>query len=162
MQETKEPTTRQLFVDADNHMVEVAGPLTDPVTFGHQGGGFSHSMPKEKFDTTFKPAKLPGFHLVRVTGDWLPETFAAEAYTDGQRWNGWATPRFLLANAKELMTETPNLRYDEHRDVFIATMEGYPAGEDEEVYGAETVDIGGTPTKVYAIGAFSWCWELAD
>lgn len=161
--DSTENQEQRLFADAQGHMVEVI-PHTDPaiVHFSAQGGGFVRAMPKEAFERQFTPASPPGFALTAVTGEWLPEGMAVSAYTNGQRWNGWAMPYFPFEAAMQLLPHTPNLRYDEATDAFINTMEGYPAGEDEESFGAQTLSVAGAPVKVYAIGTACWTWEMAD
>lgn len=158
-----ETQEQRLFADAQGHLVERI-PHPDPaiVHFSAQGGGFVRAMPKEAFESQFSPASPPGFALTAVTGDWLPQGVSVSAYTNGQRWNGWAMPYFPFEAAMQLLPHTPNLRYDEVTDTFISTMEGYPEGEDEERFSAQTLSVDGTPVKVYAIGTGCWTWEMAD
>lgn len=81
-------------------------------------------------------------------------------WTDGRLWNGWAMPRFELAEAQRLIAWLGDKRasYDEVRDAFLTvSQEG-----DEETWPAESIVVsdGGT-LKVYPIGAGAWIWDDA-
>ncbi|VWC80362.1 hypothetical protein BLA39750_01151 [Burkholderia lata] len=85
------------------------------------------------------------------------------AYSCGERWNGWECPYFTIEEAMKLL-EHPylhGLRYDAEGDKFIMD-DG--DGEDlyETVFASEVVLVDGNPIKVYAIGAFGWCWNKDD
>lgn len=75
-------------------------------------------------------------------------------YTDGQLWNGWATPHFELSEARKVMLDY-NLKYDDKTDTFIFS-------DDDDIittwqgYDIQTQD--GTK-HLYDIGAYSWVWD---
>lgn len=154
----QEPNQIKLYADKKGHLVEVFGELADPVIFFSQGGGFQQRMPLKSFQRTFEPAQLPGFKQVRVSGDWMPDDTSLEAYSTGQRWNGWAMPYFTLENGKRVMEFIPDLRYVEQEDAFFWHLEGTDS-EDDERYGPTTITVDGVQVKTYALGAGSWCWD---
>lgn len=86
-------------------------------------------------------------------------------YTNGDRWNGWATPYFTLEEAQKLQAEFnqgDGLRmfYDCQADKFILQYE-----DDEEPYIWEGEDIQTVDgiKHLYGIGAYSHIWdELGD
>jgi hypothetical protein len=83
-----------------------------------------------------------------------------EGWTTGKLWNGWDMPFFESKEAERLTAHLTDSkpRFDEMRDAFITV-----AGDEEEVWAAETVELlGGQTIKVYPIGAGSWCWEEAS
>lgn len=151
----------RLFADASGRLVETLWTSTrDTVEFSAQGGGFVHKMARAEFENNFMPAALPGFALKAVSADWLPEGLKVPAYTNGQRWNGWAMPYFTLAAAQSLQPHMPDLRYDNERDAFVS--KAYDDDVEEEVFASETLVIDEHAIKVYAVGAGSWCWWLED
>lgn len=158
--QSSESGSLQLYVDAQGQLVQVYGPLTDTVEFCPQGGGFPYKVSKAEFLARFKPCDPPTFGPIQVTGDWLPDGMVLDAFGNGLRWNGWAMPHFTYEEALKLLEPCGNIRYDEAEDAFIATIEGYPEGEDEEVFKSVTLDVDGQPVKTYPIGARSWCWEF--
>lgn len=151
----------QFFADEGGHLVEVLRTSTDEmVEFSAQGGGFVHKASRTEFEKRFKPAELPEFSLQAVSAEWLPDDLKLPAYTNGQRWNGWAMPYFPAEAAHSLLGHMPDLRYDSARDAFVMKSDEDQA--EEEVFPAETLVIDGRPIKTYAIGAGSWCWEFSE
>ena len=85
-------------------------------------------------------------------------------YTNGDRWNGWATPYFTLEEAQKLQAEFnqgDGLRmfYDCQADKFILQYE-----DDDEPYVWEGEDIQTVDGKLhlYGIGAYSHIWDEVD
>ena len=85
-------------------------------------------------------------------------------YTNGDRWNGWATPYFTLEEAQRLQAEFnqgDGLRmfYDCQADKFILQYE-----DDDEPYIWEGEDIQTVDGKLhlYGIGAYSHIWDEVD
>lgn len=84
-----------------------------------------------------------------------------EGWTDGTRWNGWATPRFEFSQAQRLVDEynrhsPESAWYDPERDRFCFLLDGY---EEPDCYEAAAIEVEGESIKVYAIGAWAWVWE---
>ncbi|BBA45377.1 TPA: hypothetical protein ACK3Q6_003778 [Burkholderia cepacia] len=100
------------------------------------------------------------FGVISVSLDVGP---SYQAYSRGERWNGWECPYFTIEEAMKLLDHPylHGLRYDAESDKFIMA-DG--DGEDlyQRVFAAEVVRVDGNPIKVYAIGACGWCWNKAD
>jgi hypothetical protein len=64
--------------------------------------------------------------------------------------------------AKQLAQDMPGLQYDPATDEFVREDHCGPEYESLERFSPSLIDIDGVPTKVYAIGAWSWCWEPFD
>ena len=85
-------------------------------------------------------------------------------YTNGDRWNGWATPYFTYEEAQKLQAEFnqgDGLRmfYDCQADKFILQYE-----DDDEPYvwkGEDIQTVDGT-LHLYGIGAYSHIWDEVD
>lgn len=111
-----------------------------------------------------------------------PGVFAIESiqgpylgYTDGDSWNGWATPYFEFDVAERIaedyvrLPERMKLRdiepgdyragYDEAEDAFLFYE---PVNDDEAYYYAQTIAVEGREVKAYAIGAYEWTWEETE
>jgi hypothetical protein len=52
--------------------------------------------------------------------------------------------------------EAYQARYDEEQDEFCLCSDGL---EEWDCFGAQTIEIEGKTTKVYAIGVFCWIWS---
>lgn len=151
----------RLFADEAGRLVEVLWTSTDEtVEFSAQGGGFVHKASRTEFEKRFKPAAPLAFSLQAVSAEWLPDNLTLPAYTNGQRWNGWAMPYFTAAAAHSLLPHMPDLRYDSARDAFVS--KSYEDQFEEDVFASETLVIDGHAIKVYPVGAGSWCWWLED
>jgi hypothetical protein len=99
--------------------------------------------------------------LVRVTCEGLPDDFSVEAYSNGFRWKGYATPLFAMEAGLALCKVVPEkLSYDASRRAFryIDIDADHPEVEWIE---PEKYDIGGALVELFMIGE-NWCWELAD
>ena len=93
-------------------------------------------------------------------------------YTDGDSWNGWATPYFELEVARRIAEDyarTPELvrvpdvdpgdyraEYDKAEDAFLFYE---PINDDEVYYYAQSITVDGRDVNVYAIGTYEWTWE---
>jgi hypothetical protein len=83
-----------------------------------------------------------------------------KGYTANQHWNGWECPYFEMDEAKRIAEAFEReygtiLEYNEETDTFLLWDEAYD--EPEEFKGID-ISFGGQPIRVYAIGAFGWCW----
>lgn len=146
----------QIFADESGRLVQVVETSKSAtVEFAPQGGGLMRQLPRAEFERRFKPATLPGYSLIAVCADWLPEGVKVPAYSNGRRWNGWAIPYFPFEAARSLLEHMPDLRYDSARDAFVKTNE-------DEIFCAETLVVDGKPIKTYAIGSGYWCWDAAE
>lgn len=85
-------------------------------------------------------------------------------YTDGSRWNGWATPYFEKAEALAVMadynkgTETP-MFYNEEYDTF------YHFGNDSydgEMWKGADYNTKDGIKHLYGIGAYCWVWDAVN
>jgi hypothetical protein len=83
-----------------------------------------------------------------------------EGWSDGTLWNGWEKPCFTREVAGQVLEAAgASWTYDAKTDAFtVATQDG----EDEEVFAAESVQLGdGGTVTAYFIGAGSWIWDKA-
>lgn len=80
-------------------------------------------------------------------------------YTNGDRWNGWATPYFTYEEAEKIQTSMPRLLYDVNKDEFRIKYDG-----DDEPYIWKGEDIQTVDGKLhlYGIGAYSHIWDEVD
>lgn len=84
-------------------------------------------------------------------------------YTEGKRWNGWATPHFEIDEALAVMEEfnacEPEfpILYNEGIDTF--TVEEISGGNGDQWKGTNHHTDEGIK-HLYSIGAYSWVWEL--
>lgn len=158
--ETPSKGQETLFTSEDGKLVQLLWTSTNEVAeITPQGGGFVRKMPREEFDRRFKPAPLPQYRLADISAEWLDPSVKLKAYTNGYRWNGWATPHFTLEQAAEVQKHMPGLQYDAEKDAFVFPDEN----EDEPwVFESETIIVDGQDIKVYGIGSGSWCWTLED
>ena len=84
-------------------------------------------------------------------------------FTEGKRWNGWATPFFEIDEALKVMEEfnatEPEfpIAYNKETDTF--TVEEIGGGNGDEWKGTNYNTDEGIK-HLYGIGAYSWVWEL--
>ena len=87
--------------------------------------------------------------------------YAYIGYTDGDRWNGWATPYFEKDEAMEVMkaynecTESP-MFYNEDYDTFYHFG---TEGNSGEMWRGEKCKTAEGIKTLYGIGAYSWVWD---
>lgn len=84
-------------------------------------------------------------------------------YTNGDRWNGWATPYFTLEEAQKIQAEFSQgvdypMLYDVNKDEFRIQY------DDDEPYIWKGEDIQTVDGKLhlYGIGAYSHIWDEVD
>lgn len=85
-------------------------------------------------------------------------------WTAGERWNGWACPRFEKEEADKVMKDyntdgqEPKAYYDEEKDTyFFPDVWGKDVEWDE--YKGIVINTFEGPKTVYAIGAGFWVWD---
>lgn len=85
-------------------------------------------------------------------------------YTDGDLWNGWATPYFTFEEARKVQadcnkdTEHP-MFYDKEKDEFRKRYEDY---EEPDVWKGENIQTEDGIKHLYGIGAYSWVWDAVN
>lgn len=82
-------------------------------------------------------------------------------WTTGETWNGWATPYFEFEQAEKITAALGKDcgRFDPAADAFI-TRESCDMGVGEsETWTALSIETPDGTKKVYAIGAYGWCWQ---
>lgn len=134
---------------------------SDGTLLAHQlGGGFQcrfNPLSQSKFKV------VPNNQLTETV--WRRTKFCIEGidgffigWSNGRLWNGWAMPVFEFTEATNITNAVQDFknRFDGKNDCFITTN-----GDDEdEIWSSQTISVhGGTPLKVYGIGAGSWIWE---
>lgn len=82
-------------------------------------------------------------------------------YTNGDRWNGWATPYFTLEEAQKLQAEFDQgdglrMFYDCRADKFILQ---YEEEDEPYVWKGEDVQTVDGKLHLYGIGAYSHIWD---
>ena len=82
-------------------------------------------------------------------------------YTEGRKWNGWATPYFEMDEALEVMAEFNEcadhpMCYDKIYDQFYVWDEG---NDDFETWKGKDYATADGIKHLYGIGAFSWVWD---
>jgi hypothetical protein len=101
-------------------------------------------------------------------------------YTTGDRWNGWATPKFPLESVRLLIAQqqrairekqlTPDCVIPVSLDtadgaVIVVTDERAAYGvEDESAIDRDPGCVWDTPDgpqRLWSVGAYAWCWEEA-
>ena len=125
------------------------------------GGGFELTIPTadvSRFSVVMKEEATPIYREAWFSLEGLDDN-EFEGWTADKRWNGWAMPLFELPQATRLAEVMNNqLRYDMSQDAFIGS-----SGDEEEVWQSQIIDLpDGGQTKVYAIGAGSWIWEIVE
>lgn len=83
-------------------------------------------------------------------------------YTEGKRWNGWATPYFEIDEALDVMKEfniskpEDPIIYIEANDTFIHKV----ADDEIEIWKGTNYNTDDGIKHLYGIGAYSMTWEL--
>jgi hypothetical protein len=125
------------------------------------GGGLDLTIPAgdvARFSVVTKDEATPIYRKARFSLEGLDDA-EFEGWTADKRWNGWAMPCFEIQQATKLAGSLENqLRYDPAQDAFIGS-----SGDEEETWSGHLIDLpDGGQTKVYAIGAGSWMWDLVE
>ena len=81
-------------------------------------------------------------------------------YTEGKRWNGWATPYFEVDEALAIMEEFNKqaddpIMYVEANDTFIHKV----ADDEIETWKGRNYQTDEGIKHLYGIGAYAWTWE---
>ena len=85
-------------------------------------------------------------------------------YTDGERWNGWATPYFEYDIALQMIedwnaTEGMTAYYAADNDQFCFRSQ---SDDDWECFPSVTCEVDNQTRKLYPVGAFCWIWDDAN
>lgn len=125
------------------------------------GGGLDLTIPAgdvARFSVVTKDEATPIYRKARFSLEGLDDA-EFEGWTADKRWNGWAMPCFEIQQATKLAGSLENqLRYDPAQDAFIGS-----SGDEEETWSGHLIDLPDSgQTKVYAIGAGSWMWDLVE
>lgn len=83
-------------------------------------------------------------------------------YTDGSRWNGWATPYFPFEEAQKVAHDfneytEHKMQYDHIYDKFYVWNENL---DDFEMWQGADVQTDEGIKHLYGIGAYSWVWDM--
>jgi hypothetical protein len=83
-------------------------------------------------------------------------------FTFGANWNGWAAPYFEKEVADMIMTESNKINGPEYQMIF--KNDSYTVGTDgdEETTDKQVIMTEDGEKTVWAVGAFSWCWQEKD
>ena len=90
-------------------------------------------------------------------------TSAYIGYTNGARWNGWATPYFEMPEALKIMAqynlhnEDSLMTYDANTDTFTVVWDT----NDTEVWKGYDINTEDGIKHLYDIGAYCWIWDNA-
>ena len=146
---------------ATNEMFEVIEQDAENVRLAPQGGGFVINVTAGSFRRNFVSAELPKvLGQIHVTGDWL-EGKSFPAYTDGSRWNGWATPKVTREVADALIAV---MAY-EGDDVYRFRWEGNvlmifdPQEQEESPVSPVLYETTDGSLALYDL-SLGWCWEV--
>ncbi len=87
-----------------------------------------------------------------------------EGYTADATWNGWQCPLFTKEVALQMAadkneSEAMEMYYNEQLDKFVVIFDESSALNEVEHYKGELYNFNGDVIMLYAIGAFSWCWD---
>jgi hypothetical protein len=125
------------------------------------GGGLELTIPAgdvRRFSVVTKDEATPIYRMARFILEGLDDK-EFEGWTDGEHWNGWAKPLFaqqVAIRLAELLVD--QLLYYPSEDFCIGS-----SGQEDEVWSAKIIDLpDGGQTKVYAIGAGSWMWDIIE
>lgn len=92
------------------------------------------------------------------------EDISFEGFTAGDSWNGWDCPYFARETTERVLkaSEKNNYRwsYDDKSDSFLVKHIDDPDDFEAEKFGGISIMVDGHKTMVYAVGAYSWTWEI--
>lgn len=102
------------------------------------------------------------FKLIQVSLDDSP-TFTA--YTDGSTWNGWECPHFTKENVQAVVNQhneacngDDELKLVWDGENIIQTFAEYE--DEQDITEPHEIELeNGDKIKVWALGAWSWCWS---
>lgn len=148
--------------------VDCSSPLSisnvdfeDTIDLFSTGGGFVIKVPVKDFISQFRITTVdPLASRTWVSGSfYLDDSPEHHGYHCKERWNGWAIPYFEFDEASRIAKlysckEFP-ISYDEARDAFIALND-----DCSDVFESVVIDVGGSPKKVYGVGAGCWVWNI--
>ncbi len=99
----------------------------------------------------------PQYHPSVFTIDQCP--YAWDGFTNGDHWNGWATPVFEKAQAVAILEETQCIfHYDQETDSFVFRCEGEEDEDTIEMKGQDIL-VSDETRHVYQIGTGWWVWD---
>ncbi len=91
-------------------------------------------------------------------------------YTDGSRWNGWATPFFDHGTALQVMRAVNHtnsgeddqigIDFNADDDAFLIHDPNYPDEGPQAISGRD-IEVDGRRVHVYALGTRNWTWVEA-
>lgn len=126
------------------------------IKYFDEGGGFVNELPASEFFALYQPADSTPrpYKAVLASLDGGPEY---AAYSNGERWNGWACPYIeheQVVRLAESLLPYCELVYHPEDNTWRVVQ-----GEDEDVYGETTIEVDDQTVHVFGIGAGSWCWD---
>lgn len=87
-----------------------------------------------------------------------------EGFTDGDSWNGWACPYFSSETAEAVLKASERngyrWQYDNESRSFLVRHSDDLQDYESERFSAMNILVNGSEHVVYAIGAYSWAWEM--
>jgi hypothetical protein len=124
----------------------------DLVDFSPEGGGFVYQTPRVKFLSDFEPAptKAPEWQHGLFVIDGIEGRFPG--WTQGFRWNGWATPSFERATVHAICAAA-DIPWRDGSDQSITI---YPDGADPMELLPAFLECDGASRTLYAFDG--WCW----
>lgn len=87
-----------------------------------------------------------------------------QGFTRGETWNGWQCPYFTRETAEQILKASERngyrWQYDETSDTYLVQHSADPTDFEPDRFEEVKIEIEGLETKAYAIGAYSWAWEI--
>lgn len=156
-------TTPRRFVDDHGNEVEIDHRSDTHVHYFAQGGGFVRKMATADFERRYQPAPdAPRPYLpIKVAFDWMDENASFDAFSNGDRWNGWAMPYFTKEVGLELCKVMDGLTYDERQDTFRHENDPEEA-EGPDLFGSAQIIVDGKEQTLYGIGTGYWTWDKVE
>lgn len=129
------------------------------IEFYPQGGGPSYRMKLSEFLATaafYTPPDVA--KRIRVGFDEMADDEYIDAYSFGQRWNGWAYPYFTREQLDKVLAVNDELRFEDDKVIQPTQYEGEP----DDVWEKETIKTVDGEKEVWPVGAGFWCWNVGD
>jgi hypothetical protein len=145
------------FVDAwQSHLSDIgkgAASKTVAAVVERARQAYQYSKP---LDTEEKAIEKGDFYMGTITADFLPDGMMLTCYSNGDLHNGFGCPYFTREEAMKLCdVDLIEISYNKDGDFF---QDNDPhAGED--TYEKTSIVVDGEPVTVFAVGAYSWCWD---